>query len=712
MRLRRAGAALAAGLLLMAGLWRALPGWSAFPRSAAGLLEMSHVEIGEGLLHGAHPPHVDVSWRMPLNPLLEALLLGHAGPGGAAAVAAAGLAACATLLLWSGLLVAGPVGGAAALGLWLPVVAGHAFTPGYLKMFLFTPLVLLAAGSVAWRARAPTPGRAAVVAVILGGSLLYRSTLAFFPIALVAWECLRSGRRGPWREWLILLIVPVLFVIPWAAMNWSVHREVTFFERGSANMNIVTGALGLVDVTAEGDIRSLMDAAPADGRSSVLGWAVRHVAAHPRPFLSAVLSRLSFFAGLKPFLLLAAGLTLVLMRRRAAFQQLGLFAAYFILVNCLMSAGPYHFEPLWPVLCLLAGALPAALASEREPAADAPFHSVLPSLGAVMLLSAGLAVSWLLLRYASLTRARPAASPAAFEAALAGSPDDPLLLYERARLRAGQGRLAAALDDLDRVDPAWPDLPRMRLLRAWIGSLQGRPGALRDGAFPGSASSPFNDDVSRDAAVYRALASVRRGDLAGAGRHLDAAAALWQARQGLSRPPLPEERVFDERLRSDSDATFIHEIERVLSGQDAAAAALELSAAAPKGRPRLMEGLGLFLQERGRDREALEVFRRFTGRRPDLPQAWVARGVSAYRNGLRAEALKSLRTAVRLDPSSPAAVVSLSALHAEAGRWEQAVSVHEEALRAGPAGADLALLRASREQAVAGLRAAAQSRRR
>src|SRR5262245_24758967 len=81
MRVLKALSAAALLVLVLASLRASLG-------DSANLLMAGSVIQGEALLHAAHEPFVDVTHRLPLNPLLEALLALHAPPWAAALASA------------------------------------------------------------------------------------------------------------------------------------------------------------------------------------------------------------------------------------------------------------------------------------------------------------------------------------------------------------------------------------------------------------------------------------------------------------------------------------------------------------------------------------------------------------------------------------------------------------------------------------------------
>jgi tetratricopeptide (TPR) repeat protein len=355
-------------------------------------------------------------------------------------------------------------------------------------------LVLLAAGLLVWRARAPSRTRTALAVAGIGQTLLFRSSMAFFPPLLGLHEWLsargraRSARR---RDALILALAPYVFLLPWMAMNRLVNGRATAFERYQSDSNVVSGALGLVE-TVTGDWRRLVPPGiDAHDDSAVRAWAAREALGHPGRTLDAVRRRLSFVASFHPWLILAALAAVAAGRGSAELRTLGLLAAYYVLVHCLMSVQINYFTPAWFLLSALAAAAPSAL---LRPPAAARDESARRAAQAFLLaaLAAAAAFGAFALAAAAAYPLRAAAPlPAALDRAIAADPGDDYLLAARGRLDLLAGERARAVEDYARAHDASRS-PADALLRAWAAFLDGRPRSLLGWTVPSAraAGSP------------------------------------------------------------------------------------------------------------------------------------------------------------------------------------------------------------------------------
>lgn len=442
---------------------------------------------GEMLLHGIKYRAVTENYHLPLSSITAALLIRHSPPGADAAWRALSAAIAFLLLLALGCELGAPWYGLAGAALLLfvsrfPLTVqlrerwhGHW---GYLQAF-FTLLVLAAAGLAVRHRREPTTARAWAVALALGATLLYRSTLVFFPplLALLYWASLRrTPTRADWRSLAILGLAPYAFLLPWAAMNWTVHHRLILLEDGEANPIIIGGVLGVVEKE--------WARPPADlglssaGTGEVLVWAVRKVLSHPADYLLGYLRRLGFILLLNPLLFVFASLSFYFNRRKKEFQVLGLLCAYYVLIHGFMSFLREYFDPLWPLLAAAsaAGLAPFLKTNDTSERARKASAAVLAgALAAAMALC--LFVTGTITAYAyGMTHGGAAAEQRRLDAAIVRHPDESKLYYERAMRLLEAGDLAAALPDLRTASRLSPESPLVEKMMIWADLHQGDTG--------------------------------------------------------------------------------------------------------------------------------------------------------------------------------------------------------------------------------------------
>ena len=404
--------------------------------------------------------------------------------------------------------------------------------------------------------------------------MLYRTPLAFFPpvLALHEWASRRRDPPGDRRSRLALLcVVPYLLLLPWVAMNRSVHGRFILFEKDAATANIVTGALGLVR-SVEGDLSTLVDE-PIDLSSSgaVVGWAARQVLRHPLRYASAYARRAAFAASRYPVLLVLAVLSLYHFRRRREFQQLGLLAGYFLAVHCLMSVEDAYFEPLEPLFAVLAGALVFGFREKDPPPADSAGYR-LSALAVNGLLSLVLALclyaSWVVGAFALLKG--PGDAVRDLDRAVAENPRDSWLLLKRGRARLARGEVAGAVEDLRGAADVEPNDPAVGLQLAWAQALAGDPAPLLGWSPPPREGNDDPLQIRIDAEIFKACALIRAGQAERAQTHVKAALELHRERNILVRGDHGErERETLEKLRS-AETGFRRQCEELQGARPAA----------------------------------------------------------------------------------------------------------------------------------------------
>ncbi|MBI5209682.1 MAG: tetratricopeptide repeat protein [Elusimicrobia bacterium] len=582
------------------GLWLR---W--YPRS---LGQERCLASGALLVHGL-PSEALVSRDMPLANVTVSLC--QARPRLKAAAEALVGVAVPVLGFQLGCALCGPAGGLASAVLTsLPL---DAYRSTLDEMRLYRVLFLLVAVLVAWRAGSPTPWRGAVAGAAIGVSLLCRSPLFLFAPALAAAGCWRERRAaGRWLAAAVLALAPVAVLAPWAVMNWRLGGGFSPFESGRADCNVTTGALGLVP-TVEGDYFALAGIGPED---DVMRWAAGEVLRHPVRYAAAVAQRAWYVAGFHPVIIALWALSAWVCRRRREHAEVSFLLAYYLGIHCLMSVETTYFEPVWPVMLVLAGcgALEASGAGRREGGR--------PGLGlAWPYLAAALAAGLVVLRLAWVYPGRASSGWAAFEGAISRSPLDPLPVYFRGMRNLEQGRLDAAGSDFERAASLGGDSYLIAYARAWVLTLRDRmtPSAARD------LARLAGDEAAGEIELLRLL---RRGDL-------QAAAGAWARLEGLRGPT---KGTLVRRTRTPLE----QEAQSRLAGADKALGIKLLELARPlpaEERLRLLDGMsrvrtwpGLLVERASllavaRPADALDALRRAAASSLDLEDGLAIAGV-------------------------------------------------------------------------------------
>ncbi|MBI3552136.1 MAG: tetratricopeptide repeat protein [Elusimicrobia bacterium] len=436
-------------------------------------------ESGEGLLHGVEDNKIEVSYTMPLASISAAFCFGHLGPGLIALAWRAAIAALFVLSFALGLAVAGWSAALAAPALMVP------FTPTLLRdpiNLFYALLVLVVAGSLVARARAPSGAQDARLGLAIGFSLLYRSPLVLFPLALTAFEWLTAPRRARpgWRSLLLLCLIPAAMLLPWIRMNRIAHGGFFPLERGRTDI-LLLGSITHVQKWEAESSHVALDPDELERAGGIYRWWAREVLRRPSSYLDSCLGRVRFIVSFHPFLFLAALSALWLGRRRAQTRVLGFLIFYLISVHSAIAIGEAYLVPLWPLLAALAGSLPAEARRRGAPRADPSADSVSSKIfaGCLALIAPFcLFALWTVMTYGTVAERRSPRSEQAWQEALAEAPEEPWIILQDGKRKLARGDLQGAGACFARAAALRPEDENIRFHRAWALALQGEPDTL------------------------------------------------------------------------------------------------------------------------------------------------------------------------------------------------------------------------------------------
>ena len=685
----------------------------------------SYVDIGESLIHRV-PASTDVSHRMPLSTIMTAWLRDHHGVDETTArfvlraIVLVLALACGALLLSAGF----PVFCAAFCLLYVSL-SGSYCDAAFQEAF-FAALTAGLAGLLVWRAQEPSGPRTFFLGLGVGLSLLFRSVFAFLPPFLFLLECLRP-RREPRRlftQFLLLCVWPYVWLLPWIKMNWALHRRIVLFEHQGADMNIVAGVLGVVQgfsVYCKDFVGS--------SEGSVLMWGLREVAQHPARYAAGVLHRIAFAVSLHPWLFVAAVIGGWVYRKRPECRALLILGGYYLVLYCLLAVVPRYFEPLCPILSLLAAALPARLleagpVGERGPASL--LAAAVPVAGLAVLLPFAVYAEAAVWSSPVIDPADAASRDAAVSAAILRSPSEPWPWGKRGEDLLHDGRLPGAADAFERALALAPGDPGYALQLAWVRSLQAAPRMLSAWAFLPQESSPTARNLNQKARLYLAASALRRGRLSEAKLH--SRAFIDEHRAQMVLPGLETRRgseVVDAIISSDAALKdMVVSLLRYRPVDERLALLETMSALGPRfdlveersellrrkveealrlkkrreaarllhtweGSSKLaqeLHSISLRYQELGLYAQQCRLLRRLVQEYPHEALYRSDLGVCLALSGSYAQAIESLRAAIRCDEKFLPAYQSLGALLTAGNRRPEAVDVYEQALRRSAAG--------------------------
>jgi|GEM_PF-5458951 len=306
-----------------------------------------YASTGEVFLQNLPASFRPLETHMPVKSVFEALLRYHMTPEGKALLVFLCDTATGLALFCGGLLLGGWPAGALAVILQRQIVSTEP---------IFSLAVLLAA--ILFAARAKTYSRTVNIALglAIGFGLLYRRVLFLLPFAIAMIDLLEAERARRGRAFLQrslpLICATGIVLVPWIAYNRQIYGDFVAFERNGTALNIVAAALGST-YTLEGGALDL--AGIQSGQSAIL-WAAQHILAHPLAYVTALFLRIAALFKMHPFLFMAAALGFLFRRKQRDYIAVFMTAVCFGGTYLLMSIEERYFEPLWPLLAILAAA--------------------------------------------------------------------------------------------------------------------------------------------------------------------------------------------------------------------------------------------------------------------------------------------------------------------------------------------------------------------
>jgi len=659
----------AAAFLLLSALAIA---WAMYPLAPRSIDLPPRIASGEALLHGIE--YWPVSETMPLSSTASAVVRHHLPRPWRDLIPRLILLASVALVFLLGALLHSPFCGGLAAALAAIVCWSELLDN--LEQGLYGLLLLLLACLLAPRARRPGRSRSVAAGLGLGLTFLVRSPLLLFAPLLTCWELCR-GRGVPLRERLHRLaplwLIPALLLLPWLWMNWSVHQRIVPFEMARADESVVAGALGWMSTVKRGDVFA---AAGVPEGADPVRWAVLEMARHPLRTVSGISARAFHAAGLHPWLFLLALLGLLLRRRDEAVLQTGLLAACYFGTHCLMGTVPRYFEPVWPLLSVLAS-VPAAgliVPASPEERLETPVRWVLGVLSVPAALS---------LLFVLLYPLRVSGDLRELREALAANLRDPFLWTESGKRHLQAGRAEEAVKDFKMallLDPH--DSRRLTLARGLLAAGDPQARALDRLSFRNPIFRP-------EAGIARGLLALRRGQVPEGRELLEESRRAWdegcrllwttgragekEARESLCAHRRGWEESALSMLDPLSDEDFGRMVslmggvspEQALRFLETASVSLDLKnepeAARILRRVRAgAPGLGLepglrlagLLKRAGLTHEAAEWTRSLAGRFPASGEAAVRAAEAAAAGGRIGDARRALRRAAALDLSA------------------------------------------------------------
>ena len=681
----------------------------AFPEhSSANTLPLSlddgNISRGNLFIYGLAPSislqevaNVNVSWAMPASSIFDALIYDHLPAWAMAAIQGTLIAAFLALIFYIGLEINSLWCGLAAI-FYLHSSILTFYTTG--DKGLFTLLFLLAAALFVgqdkqndWDVR-----NSSLVGIVLGLSLLQRSELFLLPPVLAFY--LFYAKQTPSKKLLPLLTLPYLILIPWIYMNYQIYHHLIIFEHHRADNDIVASALGLVQ-TMEGDYYKL---AGLHHGTSLIPWAIKEVAIHPLRFLAAYIKRLLFFTKLFPVASAFAAFGVWHLREREAVKRLSVVIVYYIAIHCLMPVETGYFDPIYPLVILMALASIFSLIKDRNAAIFPTFNAwntrLRQALRAAMFGILGIFTAFGVFTL-SLISLYPSRSrhPAPLNQIIANHPHDAWLWWWEGRKRLFNHAYTNALDDFSHALKLRSSRT-IQLDYAWALTASNHD--------PRMVISNFNFkrlSFQKNANILEMLFYLEQGNINKAASQWRSAWEAWIQSDSRDRGNSTQSLKTTSELRK-TDTRILFTVRDFLiawpkkSRQALIAKIVETfhrpqSFANPKIRDLYIKTAPhallydpyqpLYLaQNSGHYHQALSISDQLLARYPNSAKVWGDRGVLDYLMGHKNQAIADSLHAIKIDKAYLPSYLTLGSLYLAKNRPDKTLALYRLALKRPP----------------------------
>ncbi|HBT62930.1 MAG TPA: hypothetical protein DEB40_14430, partial [Elusimicrobia bacterium] len=233
----------------------------------------------------------------------------------------------------------------------------------YIECFFSFLILIVAIAWVEWSGKSGLTR----LAWAIGLSLTCRSTLFALPVLLPLW--LVGRRQTNWRNAAFFAVGSYALLVPWTLRNAWHFQDFIPLERGTANVIIYAGSLGLREAPRINDVyRSLSESLPNWDRMAeerhrdvLLALAAGNLRRHPLRYVRScaqrmfhIMARFKDMLGLPCFLLLLIGTLSA--ARNGAVGALSALLAYWFAMHSLMALDTRYLLPILPQAGVLVGA--------------------------------------------------------------------------------------------------------------------------------------------------------------------------------------------------------------------------------------------------------------------------------------------------------------------------------------------------------------------
>jgi len=554
----------------------------------------------------------------------------------------------------------------------------------YFETSVFTLLTGLIAVFLLYYRASGKKRDAAALGILIGCSLLCRSTFFLFPFFLFAYFLFqREQLKLDWRTSLLIVALPCLMLAPWWLMKWELFHKFTLFEAFRAKANIITGLLGFVN-TINGGYQEALSIAHLDASADLWAWGLGQLRHNFTGIAGAVILRLWKTLAFAPLLSILALGSLFAARLDGKLRALLALLLYFIGIHALMPVEDRYFIPLIPILALLIarGAVLRCGFAGPEPGNAGGGYSRLSNY-----LLAGLLACGPLLLYAHLrsysANLRSPDRDAVLRLETAAYPDDTWLLEQtnernlRRRLPIDAAATAGHLEERGAGT-----LRFQYLLDEAVNGRQAPRAELRDKTGPEHAAG-LN--------ALLVLQALEKAGRAAALKEFAEDESSCKARQLLRfryRDSKSEKASFNDYSARTGDlcpGEFAAEAESLLEYYPPARA-LTLAGALCAEKvldPLQLRPLAVYWQNEKDFRNSLALLDLLLRYRPDSPELWSDKGMQEFSLGRPQQAITAFRRAIKLSPGFIPAYVNLGVvLEMTPGGGPGAEEVYGKALAA------------------------------
>lgn len=191
--------------------------------------------------------------------------------------------------------------------------------------------------------------------ILLGFTFLIRSALIALPILLIIYDIIDKKKNFSYKKSLFMFVSSYIPLIPWLLISKQLFGTFLLTEYKRANLNIITGALGIT-ITAEGDFSKLLGA----NEINPYIFAIKMISAKPLNYLFAIFRRLIFFLTSNIFLIIPSAYAIYKgYNKKIEIKIITLFVLTFVFIHCLFSVEKRYFFPAALIMTILSSSVVA-----------------------------------------------------------------------------------------------------------------------------------------------------------------------------------------------------------------------------------------------------------------------------------------------------------------------------------------------------------------